>query len=83
MQCLIPPCSEFSKTRDNADRTHLDSFGKSCVPLQGHSHGGVDTGCEGDVDEGHQDGDGLEQGQVLQENRITISFIILSHLSWG
>ena len=57
----------FSQPRDKADRTHLESFVKSCVPLQGHSHGGVDTCCEGDVDEGHQDGDGPEQGQVLQD----------------
>ena len=57
----------FSQPRDNGDITHLDSFGKCCVSLQGHSHSGVDTACEGDVDEGHQDGDQLEQGEVLVE----------------
>ena len=41
------------------------NINKSCVSLHRHSHGGVDTGGEGDVDEGHQDGDGLEQGEVL------------------
>ena len=47
---------------------HLpESINKSAVSLNGHSHGGVDTGSEGDVDEGHQDGDGLEQGEVLEE----------------
>ena len=38
---------------------------ESGVPLHRHSHGGVDTGSEGGVDERHQDGDGLQQGQVL------------------
>ena len=38
---------------------------ESGVPLHRHSHGGVDTASEGGVDEGHQDGDGLQQGEVL------------------
>ena len=41
---------------------------KSCVSLHRHSHGGVDTGREGYVDEGHQDGDGLQHRQVLKTN---------------
>ena len=38
---------------------------KGCIPLHRHSHGGVHTACEGDVDEGHQDRDALQQGVVL------------------
>ena len=41
------------------------NINKSGVPLHRHGHGGVDTGSEGDVDEGHQDGDQLRQGEVL------------------
>ena len=45
----------------------LEKFYKSCVSLHCHSHGGVDTGGEGDVDEGYQDWDGLQHGQVLKK----------------
>ena len=43
----------------------LEKIYKSCVSFHRHSHGGVDTGGEGDVDEGHQDGDGPQHGEVL------------------
>ena len=43
----------------------LKSINESCVSFHRHSHGGVDTGGEGDVDEGHQDRDALQQGVVL------------------
>ena len=43
-----------------------ENINESCVALHSHSHGGVDTGCEGDVDEGDQDGDHLQHGEVLQ-----------------
>ena len=46
----------------------FEKINKSCVSLHRHSHGGVDTGGEGDVDEGHQDGDGLQHGKVLKKN---------------
>ena len=45
------------------------SFYESCVPLPCHSHSGVDTASEGDVDDGHQDGDGLKQGEVLNRRK--------------
>ena len=45
----------------------FEKINKSCVSLHRHSHGGVDTGGEGDVDEGHQDGDGLQHGEVLKK----------------
>ena len=51
-------------------KTYLDGLHESCAPLHSHSHGGVDAAREGDVDEGHQDGDGLEQGQVLREDNV-------------
>ena len=44
------------------------SLNKGGVPLHRHSHCGVDTACEGDVDEGQEDGDGLEQGEVLRHD---------------
>ena len=42
------------------------SLHKGGVPL--HGHGGVHTAGEGDVDEGQEDWDGLEQGEVLINN---------------
>jgi hypothetical protein len=45
------------------------NINKSGVPFHRHGHGGVDTGGEGDVDEGHQDGDQLEQGEILGEKK--------------
>ena len=55
-------------------KTYLDGLHESSVPLQGHCHGGVDAAGEGYVDEGHQDGDGLEQGQVLREDNVFTSY---------
>ena len=43
----------------------LKSIDESCVSLHRHSQSGVDTGCEGDMDERHQDGDELQHGEVL------------------
>ena len=60
LRIILPYISESTYNHYLAE-----SFHKGCVPLHRHCHGGVDAACEGDVDEGQQDGDGLEQGEVL------------------
>ena len=58
------------------------SFHKGGVPFHRHGHCGVDTACEGDVDEGQEDGDGLEQGQVLRHDGHSWDICYVCYLGW-
>ena len=75
--CLLEKVWSVFCTKANGNSKPFQNINKGGVPFHRNGHGGVDTGSEGDVDEGHQDGDQLEQGEVLVKKE-TLKLIQIS-----